>query len=246
MPEINADRLLADLKTLRTFGTHGTGVIRRALTPVDMESRHWLMERMKEAGLDPEMDGLGTVLGRSRASGKALLIGSHSDTQPTGGWLDGAMGVIYGLEVARALSESDDTRDFAVDVASWIDEEGNFQIGCMGSKVYCDRVSADTVYDNVNDDGERLADIVERVGIAERPLLRFEPGYYEGYVEAHIEQGPYLEDEVKRIGVVTSIVGIRNLHVRFRGQQNHAGTTPMPRRKDAARAAVRFRPHRER
>ena len=236
MPEINADRLLADLRTLRKFGSHGTGVIRRALSPVDMESRRWLMERMKEAGLDPVMDGLGTVLGRSRAPGKALLVGSHSDTQPTGGWLDGAMGVIYGLEVARALSESDSTRDFAVDVASWIDEEGNFQIGCMGSKVYCGRVSTDTLCDNVNDEGERFADIVKRLGIAGRPLFLFEPGHYEGYVEAHIEQGPYLEDENKRIGVVTSIVGIRNLHVRFHGQQNHAGTTPMPRRKDAASA----------
>ena len=236
MPEINADRLLGDLRTLREFGSHGTGVIRRALSPVDMESRRWLMERMTEAGLAPEMDGLGTVLGRSRAPGKALLIGSHSDTQPTGGWLDGAMGVIFGLEVARALSESDRTRDFAVDVVSWIDEEGNFQIGCMGSKVYCGRVSIDTVRDNVNDEGERFADVVERLGIAARPVLRFEPGRYEGYVEAHIEQGPWLEEENKRIGVVNSIVGLRNLRVRFRGQQNHAGTTPMHRRRDAARA----------
>jgi len=236
MPEINTGRLLGDLRTLRTFGSHGTGVIRRALTPVDMESRRWLMERMTEAGLAPEMDGLGTVLGRSRAPGKALLIGSHSDTQPTGGWLDGAMGVIFGLEVARALSESDRTRDFAVDVVSWIDEEGNFQIGCMGSKVYCGRVPIDTVRDNVNDEGERFADVVERVGIAGRPILRFEPGRYEGYVEAHIEQGPWLEEENKRIGVVDSIVGLRNLRVRFRGQQNHAGTTPMHRRRDAARA----------
>ena len=236
MPEINADRLLGDLRTLREFGSHGTGVIRRALSPVDMESRRWLMERMTEAGLAPEMDGLGTVLGRSRAPGKALLIGSHSDTQPTGGWLDGAMGVIFGLEVARALSESDRTRDFAVDVVSWIDEEGNFQIGCMGSKVYCGRVSIDTVRDNVNDEGERFADVVERLGIAARPVLRFEPGRYEGYVEAHIEQGPWLEEENRRIGVVDSIVGLRNLRVRFRGQQNHAGTTPMHRRRDAARA----------
>ena len=190
MPEINADRLLSDLRTLRTFGSHGNGVIRRSLSPVDMESRRWLMERMSEAGLDPGMDGLGTVLGRSRARGKALLVGSHSDTQPTGGWLDGAMGVIFGLEVARALSESDRTRDFAVDVVSWIDEEGNFQIGCMGSKVYCGRVSIDTVRDNVNDEGERFADVVDRLGIAARPVLRFEPGRYEGYVEAHIEQGP--------------------------------------------------------
>ena len=142
--------------------------------------------------------------------------------------------------MARALSESDDTRNFAVDVVSWIDEEGNFQVGCMGSKVYCGRVSIDTVFDNVNDEGERLADVVERFGIAGRPIFRFEPEHNEGYVEAHIEQGPWLDEENKRIGVVTSIVGLRNLRIRFCGQQNHACTTPMHRRKDAAQALFEF------
>ncbi|TDN61516.1 peptidase M28-like protein [Paraburkholderia sp. BL10I2N1] len=126
MLKINPERLLDDLKQLRSFGATGPGVVRLALSPVDMESRRWLVERMTDAGLDAVIDGVGTVFGRSRKSGPALVIGSHTDTQPTGGWLDGAMGVIYGIEIARALAENKETSHLAVDVASWIDEEGTF------------------------------------------------------------------------------------------------------------------------
>src|SRR5262245_642415 len=126
MPAINSQRLLSDLRQLRTFGAHGTGVVRPALSQVDIEARRWLVGKLTEAGLEAGIDGIGTVFGRSRARGRALLIGSHTDTQPTGGWLDGAMGVIYGLEIARAFRESPDSCDFAVDVASWMDEEGTY------------------------------------------------------------------------------------------------------------------------
>jgi beta-ureidopropionase / N-carbamoyl-L-amino-acid hydrolase len=97
LPNINPERLLADLEALRRFGAHGHGVVRLALSPVDIEARRWLLSRMTEAGLDARIDGVGNVFGRSRKPGPALVIGSHTDTQPTGGWLDGAMGVIYGL-----------------------------------------------------------------------------------------------------------------------------------------------------
>ena len=89
---IDPDRLLGDLRRLREFGACGVGVVRQSLSPIDVESRHWLRTRMEEAGLDARIDGIGTVLGRSRNPGPALLIGSHTDTQPRGGWLDGAMG----------------------------------------------------------------------------------------------------------------------------------------------------------
>ena len=238
MVRINGERLLADLHALREFGRIGTGVVRQALSDVDMESRRWLVERMREADLDAGIDGLGTVLGRSRAAGKALLIGSHTDTQPTGGWLDGAMGVMYGLEVARAFREHDETRDFALDVASWIDEEGAF-FGCLGSQAFCGMVNEDTLDTaTAGPCGARLADALREAGLEGRPWARLSPGRYAGYLEAHIEQGPYLEEENKRIGIVTSIVGIRNFLVTFKGQQNHAGTTPMPRRRDAATALI--------
>ncbi len=97
---INADRLLQNLHELRGFGRSGNGVVRRCLSPIDIESRHWLVAKMQAAGLDASIDGIANVIGYSPNPGKALLLGSHSDTQPTGGWLDGALGVIYGIEVA--------------------------------------------------------------------------------------------------------------------------------------------------
>ena len=118
MPAINGARLLEDLQHLRQFGAVGNGVVRPALSAIDIESRTRLSERMQAAGLSPLIDGVGKVFGRSTRPGPALIIGSHTDTQPQGGWLDGAMGVMYGLEVARAFAESKDCADLAIDVAS--------------------------------------------------------------------------------------------------------------------------------
>src|SRR5579863_5611531 len=103
MPAIDGARLLGDLHRLREFGRFETGVHRPTYTPVDMQSRNWLAGRMREAGLEPEIDGIGNVLGRSPAPGAKLLVGSHSESQNQAGWLDGALGVAYGLEVARVL-----------------------------------------------------------------------------------------------------------------------------------------------
>ena len=234
---IDPDRLLGDLRRLREFGACGIGVVRQSLTPIDIESRHWLRSRMEEAGLDARIDGIGTVLGRSRHPGPALLIGSHTDTQPRGGWLDGAMGVIYGLEVARALAECNETKHLAVDVASWIDEEGAFAT-CLGSQVFCGELDPDAVGELTNAEGKPLAEALREAGLEGVPVERCEPERYLGYAEAHIEQGPWLEHQGKRIGAVTGIVGSRNFTVSFEGQQNHAGTTPMSLRRDAGHALV--------
>ncbi len=237
MAFIKGERLISDLRRLREFGACGTGVVRPSLSAIDIEARGWLVARMSEAGLEAQIDGLGTVLGRSRNAGPALLIGSHSDTQPTGGWLDGALGVICGLEVARALAEDPVTRDCAVDVASWIDEEGTFH-SLLGSTSFCGELSADVLEQARNAEGQSLGATLEAAGLAGRPRAQLDPQRHRGYLEAHIEQGPYLEEEGNRVGVVTSIVGIRNFDITFEGQQNHAGTTPMARRRDAGRALV--------
>src|SRR5258706_16372628 len=110
MPRIDAQRLLADLRHLRSIGAQGRGVVRPAFSAKDMEARRWLKSRYEEAGLEATIDGVGNVLGRSRQPGEALLLGSHSDTQPTGGWLGGAMGGIYALEGVRALPAGAATR----------------------------------------------------------------------------------------------------------------------------------------
>lgn len=235
---IDGGRLLADLKRLRQFGACGSGVVRTSLSPVDLDSRRWLCGRLEEAGLDARIDGVGNVIGRSRNPGKAVIIGSHTDTQPTGGWLDGAMGVIYGLEVARALSEAPATKERAVDIASWLDEEGRFY-GCIGSRSFVNEAPAHA-FGATDETGRTLREALRTAGLDGAAPERLDPDRHVAYLEAHIEQGPYLEEEGNRIGVVTSIVGARNFIVEFEGQQNHAGTTPMSRRRDAARAMVEF------
>ena len=239
MVKIDSDRLLTDLKRLRSFGATGPGVVRLTLSPVDLAAREWLVGRMTEAGLDAGIDGVGTVFGRSRKSGPALVIGSHTDTQPTGGWLDGAMGVIYGLEIARALAEHDETSHLAVDVASWIDEEGTFS-GLLGSRSFVGDPVDESIRGATNRQGQRLEDVLAAAGLAGRPRARFEHGRQVAYLESHIEQGGRLEAVGKAIGIVTTIVGLRESRLRFTGQRNHAGTTPMAIRRDAGAALVGF------
>ena len=193
MPRINGERLLGDLRRIADFGRYQTGVHRPHLSPQDVESRHWLADRMKEAGLEPVIDGVGNVIGRSPKSGPRLLMGSHTDTQPRGGWLDGVMGVIYGLEVARALAEDPDTAHLAVDVASWADEEGHWG-GMIGSKSFIGRITeADIDAARHRDDGSKMRDALKAAGLDNAPRIELEEGRYRCYLEAHIEQGGLLE-----------------------------------------------------
>jgi N-carbamoyl-L-amino-acid hydrolase len=235
MPRIDPDRLLSDLRALRAIGAQGRGVVRPAFGATDMEARRWLKARYEEAGLDATIDGVGNVLGRSRSAGKALLIGSHSDTQPTGGWLDGALGVVYGLEVVRALAADTATRALPVDAVSFQDEEARF-VGCLGSRSLIGALTPEMEDGAADSRGTALAEALREAGLAGVPRLHLDPDRYAGFIEPHIEQGPHLEDAGRRIGVVTGIVGLRGIRFVFRGQQNHAGTTMMARRRDAATA----------
>jgi N-carbamoyl-L-amino-acid hydrolase len=239
MPTINPERLLETLYTLRTFGATGSGVVRPSFSAPDMAARHWLCEQMTTAGLAARIDGVGNVIGQARQPGKALLIGSHADTQPRGGWLDGALGVAYGLEIVRAFAEDAATRHFPVDAVAWADEESTY-LGCLGSRSFCGALTQEAVATATNAAGQPLTEALAAAGLEGVPPARLERERYVGYLEGHIEQGPYLEAEGHKLGVVTSIVGIRGCKVLFRGQQNHAGTTPMPNRKDAGVALIDF------
>ena len=235
MPRIDPQRLLSDLRHLRSIGAQGPGVVRPAFSAKDMEARRWLKARYEEAGLDATIDGVGNVLGRSRKPGKALLLGSHSDTQPTGGWLDGALGVIYALEVARSLAVDQVASGLPVDIVSFQDEESRF-VGCLGSRSLVGGLTPEMEAGAMDKDGVSLADALKQAGLAGAPRLKLSRERYAGFVEAHIEQGPNLEDTGNRIGVVAGIVGLRGIRLEFRGQQNHAGTTMMARRRDASSA----------
>ena len=240
MPTIDGQRVVADLKRLADFGRYKTGVHRPTYSPVDVESRHWLAERLREAGLDTVIDGIGNVIGRNPSAGRRLLVGSHSETQPYGGWLDGSLGVIYGLELARAFAADPGCAGIGVEVAAWADEEGHYG-NFLGSRSFADALPEDEIdRTRGRDNGTPLREALKRAGFAERPRERVDPGRYAGYLEAHIEQGDTLDTSGLRIGVVETIVGIWNYRVTLDGEQNHAGTTRMVRRKDAGVAMVRL------
>jgi N-carbamoyl-L-amino-acid hydrolase len=240
MVTINPDRLLSDLRKLRTFGTYKTGVHRPTYSDIDMQSRHWLVDRMTNAGLTATIDGIGNVIGQSSAPGPKLLLGSHVETQPRGGWLDGAMGVIFAIEMARAVGEDPSLADCGVDAAAWADEEGHF-MSFIGSRSFIGDVSEAEI-DSVENklDGTPLRHALETAGLAGLPRLTLEKGRYLGFLEAHIEQGPTLDTMNQKIGVVTSIVGTWQYEITAKGIQNHAGTTSMALRRDAGRALIKL------
>ncbi len=240
MPNIDGRRVVAELKRLAEFGRYKTGVHRPTYSAVDVESRHWIAAKLGEAGLDTVIDGIGNVIGRNPSAQRLLLVGSHSETQPYGGWLDGSLGVIYGIELARAFAEDPGCAGLGIEVAAWADEEGHYG-NFLGSRSFTDALP-EVEIDRIRgrDDDTPLREALERAGFAGRPRERIEPERYIGYLEAHIEQGDTLDTTGLRIGVVETIVGIWNYRVTLDGEQNHAGTTRMVRRKDAGVAMARL------
>ena len=233
MPAIDGDRLLRDLYTVREIGKYRTGVHRPTFSPQDIEARQWLADRLTEARLDTSIDGIGNVYGRDPRPGRKLLTGSHMETQNHAGWLDGVMGVMYGLETARTLGRG-------IDVAAWADEEGHFG-SFLGSRSFCGLLTEQEIDVCTNrETGTKLRDALRHAGFSGRPRQKIDRARYRGYLEAHIEQGSDLEDHHLRIGIVTAIVGSRRFRIEFEGQQNHAGTTRMAARKDAGVALVKL------
>lgn len=234
MLRINGERLIADLRTLSSFGKYQTGVDRVALSAEDIEARRWLCGKLKEIELDARMDRYGNVVGIDPKVQKSILIGSHSDTVPRGGWLDGALGVIYGLEIARAWRESGSTAPIGVDVVSFSDEEGTY-LPCFGARSFCGVLNESDIAAAKSKTGALLTDSLAAIA-NEGPLLHLDRKRHIAFLEAHIEQGPRLETSGTKVGVVTGIVGIRRFRVTAFGQADHAGTTPISMRKDAAAA----------
>jgi N-carbamoyl-L-amino-acid hydrolase len=239
MPKTDGGRVVADLRRLADFGRYKTGVHRPTYSPEDVASRQWLADKFAEAGLDPVIDGIGNVIGRNPGATRRLLVGSHSETQPHGGWLDGALGVVYGLELARAVAADDSLAGLGIEAVAWADEEGHYG-NMLGSRSFTDALSQSEIDTATSREGKTLRQALADAGYAGRPRERIDPARYLGYLEAHIEQGNTLETAGLRIGIVEGIVGIWNYWVTITGEQNHAGTTQMSRRRDAGTAMVRL------
>jgi beta-ureidopropionase / N-carbamoyl-L-amino-acid hydrolase len=238
-PQANGARVLADLNALRAIGAYKTGVHKPTFSEPHVRSLQWLAQRLPEAGLAAEIDGIGNVLGTSAKAGPKLLAGSHLESQNFAGWLDGPLGVVYALEAARVLNPDSAVKG-AVEVASWCDEEGHFG-HFLGSRSYIGAVGEADIDAARDRNSERtMREALASVGLAGRPRRHAERGRHIGYLEAHIEQGETLESGGLKIGVVTSIVGIWQYRIVFTGEQNHAGTTRMAIRKDAGLALARF------
>ncbi|RVT97602.1 Zn-dependent hydrolase [Rhodovarius crocodyli] len=230
---IDTAAFLADLDTLRKIGEYKTGVHRPTFSPQDMESRHWLAARMAEVGLEPTIDGIGNVFGRHTGPGPHVLAGSHIESQNYAGWLDGALGVISALALARA--------GLPVDVCAYCDEEWHFGAGFIGSRSLIGRLSEEEIDASVGTfTGQPLREALEQAGLAGKPRIVIDPARYKGAFEMHIEQGTQLENAGLRVGVVTGIVGIRNYVIEVEGKQDHTGGTTMAERKDALVGAMRI------
>jgi N-carbamoyl-L-amino-acid hydrolase len=249
---INAQRFKTNFEALSRIGaTAAGGAHRPALSVADLEARAWLRERIEAAGLEyacrrPTGDAAGNqsaLLRGSHANAPHFLLGSHLDTVPNGGRFDGTLGVLAALEVLQTLKESGYSPPVNFEAINFTDEEGT-HIGLLGSRALTGKLtSADLGHPNLGI--EAFESGLTRLSLTRDGILGAyrEPDMIAGYLELHIEQGPTLAESGEEIGIVTAIVGIRRLRLRFIGRADHAGTTPIPRRRDAGRAACTFAAH---
>ena len=227
-------------------GTPKGGVNRQALSAEDAAARNLLGTWAKARGFEVFTDAIGNLFVRREgtdARALPVLSGSHMDSQPTGGRFDGMYGVLAAFEALEALEDAGVTTKRPVMAVAWTNEEGSrFQPGAMGSAVFAGHNRLDEMLQVKDWKGVVLKDaLAETLKAAPAPKREGSPGFpLDFYVEAHIEQGPRLENEKKTIGVVTAIQGSRRYIVETIGEEAHAGTTPRAARKDAFAAALRI------
>jgi N-carbamoyl-L-amino-acid hydrolase len=239
---IDSTRLMGRLAALGRVGAlPGGGVCRLALTEADRQGRDRVVGWMRDLGLAVTVDRIGNVFGlRAGAEeGPPVIIGSHIDTVATGGLYDGALGVLAGLEVVNVLNDAAIRTRRPLAVAFFTNEEGaRFHPDMLGSAVLSGRLDLAEVLATVGIDGAMLDDELKRIGYAgDAPVGTIAAHCY---LELHIEQGPVLDAGGIAIGAVTGVQGICWIEYRFKGQTNHAGTTPMSMRRDAGYAAARL------
>ena len=241
---INNERLQAFIASLATFGGRADGgVSRETLTDIDLASRRYLIDQARALGCEVTIDDCANLFFRrpgQRNDLPAVLTGSHGDTQPVGGKLDGAYGVVAGLEVIAALNDAGINTLRPIEVVAWTNEEGSrFGPGAMGPSAFVDPLCLTGYLDAVDQNKVRFSEALQAAldstpdvprCAMQRPMS--------ACVELHIEQGPVLERAGIPLGVVTGIQAVRWFSVACHGSMAHAGTTPMDERRDAMAAAV--------
>ncbi len=235
---IHSERLMRDLHELSQIGLNSEdhGIYRMAFTDAEMEAKSWLEEKLQSAGLDTWRDGAANIWGRlpgENPEAPALLLGSHLDTVPCAGSLDGSLGVLSGLECLRVLKEQNVPLKRPVELVAFSDEEGRF--GAMvGSDAVTGRFSPERLH-ATDLDGITLAEAMRVQGLDPNGVLESarDPRSLYRYLELHIEQGPVLIKNSLSVGIVEEITGLFKWSIEMRGESNHAGTTPMEMRKDA-------------
>lgn len=243
-PHIDPQRLQATLEKLSEFGRNPDGgVTRLEFSESAIAAREYVMGLMKKAGLQVRIDPAGNILGLRAGSEKLpiLLFGSHIDSVLHAGNFDGDVGSLGAIEVIRALNDKNLKTRHPLEVVIWTNEEGNhFGVGTFGSGVAAGVLGPETL-ERKDEQGLTLADWLRRYNQEPSHLAdtRIAPGTLAGYIELHIEQGPNLDEKKIPIGVVLGIVGLKRWNCVATGFANHAGTTPMNRRKDTLAAASR-------
>ena len=240
---INGERLWDSLMTLARIGaTPKGGVARLALTELDRQGRDLVAGWAREAGMSVTVDRIGNIFMRREGRNPSLppvMTGSHIDTQPTGGKFDGNYGVLAGLEVVRTLNDHGIETEAPLEVVVWTNEEGSrFVPVMMGSGVFAGAFTLEHAYAATDAEGISVRDALQRIGyLGESPVGQRPLG---AYFEAHIEQGPVLEDAGITIGVVQGVLGTRWFDCTVTGMEAHAGPTPMGLRRDALQVATRL------
>ncbi len=242
---LNPKRTVVELKELRALTGDENGAQRLAWTDTWLKARDWLASKIKKLPVEHHYDVAGnnwiTLPG---ASDNALLIGGHLDSVPNGGWLDGALGVLAGLEVLRRIATEYSGRPpVTVRLVDWADEEGaRFGRSLLGSSAFAGTHSIEADRVRTDRDGVKLEDALRRCGveISKFPDAQKEQKNAAAYLELHIEQGPVLESMNLPLGVVLGTKGVERHIINFHGQEAHSGSTPMSARRDALAATAKL------
>ena len=240
---VDGARLWDSLMEMAKIGATPKGGCKRlTLTDLDKQGRELFRKWSEAAGCTVKVDEMGNMFAKREGAEPSLppvFVGSHLDTQPTGGKFDGVLGVLGALEIVRSMNDLNIRTRHPIEVVNWTNEEGSrFAPAMVSSGVFAGVFTKEFAYSRVDADGKALGDELKRIGFMGREPVGGRPVH--AYFELHIEQGPILEDESIDVGVVTHGQGQRWYEIRLTGFESHAGSTPMPRRKDALLGAARI------